>query len=177
MSLQESVLKSARFRTWLLHPSGKDVNSVCVGWTKHAFANPLAYWVRSLLPEALAEQVSGVNWRWGLLIGDGNCFPLPMWARFFAKAIEDLDPVPTGFPSMITAEDALRLLALCEEMALHVTLPGHAPEQHPACCNVCCTYGMRLPEDEHVTCAPTDTCGLWKPAMEQVQIAIEPRHS
>ena len=99
-----------------------------------------------------------------------------MWARFFAKAIEELDPVPTGFPSMITAEDALRLLALCEDMALRVTLPGHAPEQHPECCNICCTYGIRMPEDEHVTCAPTDTCGLWKPAMEQVQIAIEPRH-
>ncbi len=39
---------------------------------------------------------------------------------------------------------------------------------------VCCTYGMRLPEDEHVTCAPTDQCGLWKPAMEQVRIAVEP---
>ena len=63
------------------------------GLDKHPFANPLAYWVRSLLPEALAQQVSGINWRWGLLIGDGNCFPLPMWARFFAKAIEDLDPV------------------------------------------------------------------------------------
>ena len=76
---------------------------------------------------------------------------------------------------MIAAEDALRLLALCEEMALRVTLPGHAPEQHPECCSVCCTYGVRLPEDEHSTCAPTDTCGLWKPAMEQVRIAIEPR--
>ena len=55
-----------------------------------------------------------------------------------------------------------------------VTLPGHAPAQHPACCRICCTYGMRLPEDEHVTCAPTDQCGLWKPAMEQVRIAVEP---
>ena len=73
MSLQGSVLESARFRTWLLHPSGKDVNSMCVGWTKHAFANPLAYWVRSLLPEALAQQVNGVNWRWGLLIGEYTC--------------------------------------------------------------------------------------------------------
>ena len=75
----------------------------------------------SLLPGALAHQVSGVNWRWGLLIGDGNCFPLPLWARFFAKAIEDLDPVSTGFPAMIPADDALRLLALCEEMDLTVT--------------------------------------------------------
>ena len=39
---------------------------MCVGWTKHASANPLAYWVRSLVPEALAQQVSGVNWRWGI---------------------------------------------------------------------------------------------------------------
>src|ERR1700730_10351746 len=134
MNLQGSVLESARFRTWLLHPSGKDVDSVCVGWTKHAFANPLAYWVRGLLPEALAHQVSGVNWRWGLLIGDGNSFPLPLWARFFAKAIEDLDPVSTGFPAMIPADDALRRLALCEEMAVMVALLGHAPAQHPACC-------------------------------------------
>src|SRR5262245_62175938 len=108
MSLQGSVLAAPRFRTWLLHPIGPEVNSGCVGWTKHPFANPLAYWVRSLLPEALAQQVTGVNWRWGLLIGDGNCFPLPLWARFFAKAIEDLDPVSTGFPAMISAEDALR---------------------------------------------------------------------
>jgi len=175
MSLHGSVLESARFRTWLLQPSGNDVNYACVGWTKHASANPLVYWVKSLLPEALAQQVNGVNWRWGLLIGDGNFFALPIWARFFAKAIEDLDPIPTGFPAMISAEDAMRLLALCEEMALHVTLPGHAPEQHPECCSVCCTYGVRMPEDEHATCAPTDTCGLWKPAMEQVHITIEPQ--
>ena len=173
MSLQESVLASARFRTWLLQPSGPEVNHACVGWTKHASANPLVYWVRSLLPEALAHQLRGVNWRWGLLIGDGNCFPLPLWARFFAKAIEDLDPVPTGFPAMIPAADALRLLTLCEEMAGQITLPGHAPEQHPACCRLCCTYGIRLPEDEHGTCVPTDTCGLWKPAMEQVHIVRE----
>src|SRR5438874_12579208 len=114
MSLQGSVLESTRFRTWLLHPSGKDVNSVCVGWTKPAFANPLAYWVRSLLPEALAEQVNGVNCRSALLIGDGNCSPVPMWARSFANAIEELHPVPTAFPSMITAENALRPPALCE---------------------------------------------------------------
>jgi hypothetical protein len=93
-----------------------------------------------------------------------------MWARFFAKAIEDLDLVPTRFPSMIAADDALRLLARCEEMAMRVTLPGHAPEQHPECCRVCCTYGVRLPEDEPVLGAPTETCGLWKPAMEQVHI-------
>ena len=98
MSVQGSVLEAARFRTWLLHPSGKDVNSACVGWTKHAFANPLVYWVRSLLPEALAQQVSGINWRWGLLIGDGNCFPVPLWARFFAKAIEDLGSGPHRLP-------------------------------------------------------------------------------
>ena len=55
MSLQGSILASARFRTWLLQPSGPEVNSGCVGWTKHVFANPLAYWVRSLLPEALAR--------------------------------------------------------------------------------------------------------------------------
>ena len=174
MSLHGSVLAAARFRTWLLHPQGPEVNSGCVGWTKHPFANPLAYWVRSLLPEALAEQVSGVNWRWGLLIGDGNSFPLPLWARFFAKAIEDLDPISTGFPAMISADDALRLLDLCEEMAVRVMLPGHAPAQHPTCCRICCTYGARLPEDEHLTCEPTDQCGLWKPAMERVQIAVEP---
>jgi hypothetical protein len=73
MSLQGSVLESARFRTWLLHPSGKDVNSMCVGWTKHAFANPLAYWVRSLLPEALAPTgqwrqlaLGSPDWGWEL---------------------------------------------------------------------------------------------------------------
>jgi len=68
----------------------------------------------------------------------------------------------------------LRLLDLCEEMAVTVPLPGHAPAQHPACCRICCTYGMRLPEDEHVTCEPTDQCGLWKPAMERVRIVVEP---
>src|SRR5262249_47663078 len=53
--------------------------------------------------------------------------------------------VPTDVPSRIAAEDALRLLALCEEMAVTVTLPGHAPEQHPACRRVCCTeYFKRL---------------------------------
>lgn len=175
MSLQGSVLASARFRTWLLQPSGPEVTHAYVGWTKHASANPLVYWVRSLLPEALAHQVCGVNWRWGLLIGDGNCFPVPLWARFFAKAIEDLDPVPTGFPAMIPAADALRLLTLCEEMARQITLPGHAPEQHPDCCRVCCTYGVRLPEEEHARCAPTATCGRWKSAMEEVQITIAPR--
>ena len=174
MSLQGSVLESARFRTWLQQLSGIDVNRTCVGWTQHASTNPLAYWVRSLLPEALAQQVNGVDWRWGLLIGDGNCFPLPLWARFFAKAIENFDLVSMGVSSMIAAEDALRLLALCEEMASQVMLPGHAPEQHPACCSICCAYGIRMPEEEHDTCAPTDTCGLWKPAMEQVRIAIEP---
>jgi hypothetical protein len=167
-------MESTRFRAWLLQPSGQDVNGMCVGWTKHASTNPLVYWVRGLVPEALAQQISGVNWRWGLLIGDGNFFPLPMWARFFAKAIEDLDPVPSGFPAMIPAEDALRLLTLCEEMVAGVTLPGHAPEQHSTCCSICCTYGIRMPEDEHATCTPTDTCGLWKPAMEQVRITIEP---
>ena len=78
MSLHGSALAAAGFRTWLLHPTGPEVTSGCVGWTKHPWANPLAYWVRSLLPETLAHQVKGVNWRWGLLIGDGNCFPLPM---------------------------------------------------------------------------------------------------
>ena len=74
---------------------------------------------------------------------------------------------------MIPADDAWRLLTLCGD-GVRVTLPGHAPEQHPACCRICCTYGIRLPEDEHDTCVPTDQCGLWKPAMEQVRIAVEP---
>ena len=174
MSLHGSVLAAARFRMWLRHPTGPEVHSGCVGWTQQPLANPLVYWVRSCLPEALAQQVRGVNWRWGLLIGDGDCFPLPLWARFFAKAIEDRDPISTGSPSMIPADDALRLLDLCEEMAVTVPLPGHAPAQHPACCRICCTYGMRLPEDEHVTCEPTDQCGLWKPAMERVRIVVEP---
>ena len=73
MSLYGSILTSARFRMWLQQPSGPEVTPACVGWTKHAAANPLVYWVRSLVPEALAHQVRGVNWRWGLLIGDGSC--------------------------------------------------------------------------------------------------------
>src|SRR5215510_5692436 len=112
MSLHGSVLAAARFRMWLQHPTGPEVHSGCVGWTQQPLANPLAYWVLSCLPEALAQQVKGVNWRWGLLIGDGNCFPLPLWARFFTKAIEDRDPISTGSPSMIPADDALRLLDL-----------------------------------------------------------------
>ena len=33
MSLHGSMLASARFRMWLRHPSGPEVNSGCVGWT------------------------------------------------------------------------------------------------------------------------------------------------
>ena len=79
MRLHGSVLAAARFRTWLLHPTGPEVNSRCVGWTKHPWANPLAYWVRSLLPQALAHQVSSVTWRW-VICRHGNCFPMQPWA-------------------------------------------------------------------------------------------------
>jgi hypothetical protein len=103
MNPHGSGLSAARPQTWLPHPRGTEVDSGGVDWTQHSFAKPLAAWVRRLFPETLAHQVNGVNWRWGLLIDDRNCFPLSLWARFFTKAIEDLDPISTGFPSMIAA--------------------------------------------------------------------------
>jgi hypothetical protein len=101
-------------------------------------AHLLAHGGRRCVPEALASQVRGVHGRWGLLIGDGNDFPLPLWAWFCTQALEERAPVSPDVPSRIAAEDALRLLALCEEMVVTVTLPGHAPEHHPACCRVWC---------------------------------------
>jgi len=85
---QSSVLAAAHFRTWLLQPSGPKVNHGCVWWTHPPVAHPLVHGVRRCVPEVLAHQVRGVHWRWGLLICDGNGFPLPLWARFSAKAIE-----------------------------------------------------------------------------------------
>jgi hypothetical protein len=97
MSLHGSVLAAARFRMWLRHPTGPEVHSGCVGWTQQPLANPLAYWVRSCLPEALAQTGQGVKLAQGASrSADGDLLSVAAVARFFAKAIEDRDPVSTG---------------------------------------------------------------------------------